>query len=218
MYIPKANEEKRIPVMQDLIRSQPFGTLVTMGLTGGHSGLVASHIPMVLEDDGSPYGVLKGHVARGNTQWRDFTPAIDALAIFAGHHHYISASWYPGAQETGAEVPTWNYVVVHASGPLKAIEDPAWMLAHLKSLTDTHEAGFENPWSVGAAPEGYIEQQMRAIVGLELPINRLEGKWKVSQNRNERDRNAVLRGLESLDTPESKAMKELVESRRPKQQ
>ena len=211
MYIPQANEEKRVPVMQALVRAQPFGTLVTMGVAGGASGLVATHLPMMLEADGSEFGILKGHVARGNTQWRDFTPTIDALAIFAGHHHYISASWYPEAHTSGAEVPTWNYVVVHAYGTLKAIEDPAWLLAHLTALTNTHEAGFDDPWSVEAAPEGYIAQQMRGIVGLELQIRRLEGKWKVSQNRNERDRRAVLRRLAELSTPDSLAMKKLVE-------
>jgi transcriptional regulator len=198
--------------MHELIHTQPFASLITTTATG----LFASHIPMVLEQDGSDLGVLKGHVARANAQWRDFDPSVDALAIFAGHHHYISSSWYPqvsgiGAEKTGAEVPTWNYVVVHAYGPLRTIEDPRWLLAHLTSLTDTHEAASANPWSVNDAPDGYIEQQMRGIVGLELPIRRLEGKWKVSQNRNERDRRAVIDGLTNLDTPESLAMKNLVE-------
>jgi transcriptional regulator len=215
MYIPKANEEKRVPVMHELISSQPFGSLVTLGA----SGLFASHIPMVLEQDGSEFGTLKGHVSRANTQWRDLsssippklTPEIDALAIFAGHHHYISASWYPGKKEDGKEVPTWNYVVVHAYGPLKAIEDPVWLRAHLESLTDANEAGSANPWKVSDAPEEFIRQQMKGIVGLEMSIRRLEGKWKVSQNRDERDRRAVTEELGKLNTPESLAMKKLVE-------
>jgi transcriptional regulator len=207
MYIPKPNEEKRIPVMHELINSQPFASLVTMGA----SGLFASHIPMVLEQDGSEFGVLKAHIARANTQWRDLNPSIDALAIFAGLHHYISASWYPGAKEDGKEVPTWNYVVVHACGPLKVIEDPVRLRAHLEKLTNASEAGSENPWKVSDAPEDFINQQMRGIVGLEMPIHRLEGKWKVSQNRNQRDRNAVTEELAKLNTPESLAMKKLVE-------
>lgn len=216
MYIPRANEESRVPVMHDLIRAQPFGSLVTMSVSGGAPGLVASHVPMVLEmDSNSPLGTLKAHVARGNTQWRDFTSSIDALAIFAGPHHYISASWYPNAHQTGAEVPTWNYAVVHAYGPLRAIEDPAWLLAHLQGLTYQHEAGFPNAWDLADAPDGYIAQQMRGIVGLELPIRRLEGKWKASQNRNEVDREAVIQGLSMLNTPASLEMKRLVEERRP---
>jgi transcriptional regulator len=207
MYIPKLNEEKRIPVLHELITSQPFASLVTLG----PSGLFASHIPMVLEQDGSEFGILKAHIARANPQWRDLPSSIDALAIFAGHHHYISASWYPGTKEDGKEVPTWNYVVVHAYGPLKVIEDPDRLLAHLEKLTDTHEAGSANPWKVSDAPADFIRQQMRGIVGLEMPIRRLEGKWKVSQNRDERDRNAVTEALTGLNTPESLAMKKLVE-------
>ena len=207
MYIPKANEEKRIPVMHELISSQPFGSLVTMGA----SGLFASHIPMVLEQDGSEFGVLKAHISRANAQWRDLTSSIDALAIFAGPHHYISASWYPGTKEDGKEVPTWNYVVVHAYGPLKVIEDPVWLRAHLEKLTDAHEAGSANPWKVSDAPEDFINQQMRGIVGLEMSIRRLEGKWKVSQNKDERDRGAVIEELGKLNTPDSLAMRKLVE-------
>ena len=205
MYIPKANEEKRLDVMHNLMRSHSFATLVT----GNAAGLLASHLPMTLEQDGSEFGTLKCHVARGNPQWRDLDGTIDALAIFAGDHHYISASWYPNAADTGAEVPTWNYVVVHAYGTLRVMDDEE-LLAHLESLTAKHESSFERGWKPSDAPDGYIASQMRAIVGLELPIRRIEGKWKVSQNRNERDRNAVLQGLTDLDTPESLRMKDLV--------
>ncbi len=218
MYIPKHNAETRVPVMHDLMRTQSFGTLVTMHRSENGPGLFATHLPMVLEMDGSEFGVLKCHVAKANPQWRDFDASVEALAIFAGDHHYISASWYPlvsglGAEKTGAEVPTWNYVVVHAYGTLRVIDEPATLRAHLTSLTDIHEAATAEPWSMDAAPEIYIEQQMRGIVGLELPIRRLEGKWKASQNRNERDRKAVIDGLTKLDTPESLAMKQLVEDR-----
>lgn len=207
MYIPKPNEEKRIAVLHELITSQPFASLVTLGA----SGLFASHIPMVLEQDGTEFGLLKAHVSRANNQWRNLPSSIDALAIFAGHHHYISASWYPGTKEHGKEVPTWNYVVVHAYGPLKPIEDPHWLRAHLEKLTDAHEASSANPWKVSDAPEDFIRQQIKGIVGLEIPIRRLEGKWKVSQNRTEKDRIAVEEGLTGLNTPESLAMRKLVE-------
>jgi transcriptional regulator len=207
MYIPKHNEEKRIPVMHALIVSQPLGTLVTLGA----SGLFASHIPMILEYDGSPFGMLKGHMSRANTQWRDFVPTVDALAIFAGHQHYISPTWYPGTKEHGKEVPTWNYVVVHAYGPLGVIEDDQWLLTNVEKLTNTHEAASPVPWKVSDAPEEFIKSQLKGIIGFELPIQRLEGKWKVSQNRTESDRKGVVEGLSKLDTPESLAMKALVE-------
>jgi len=207
MYIPRANEEKRVSVMQALIVSQPLGTLVTLGA----SGLVASHIPMILEDDGAEFGVLKGHVSRANAQWRDLVPTVDALAIFAGYQHYISPTWYPGTKEHGKEVPTWNYVVVHAYGPLKVIQDDHWLLANVEKLTNIHEAGSPVPWKVSDAPEDFIRSQLNSIVGLELSIQRLEGKWKVSQNRTEKERKGVIDGLAKLNTPESLAMKALVE-------
>ena len=193
--------------MHALIVSQPLATLVTLGA----SGLFASHIPMILEDDGSQFGVLKGHISRANTQWRDFVPTVDALAIFAGHQHYITPRWYPGTKEHGKEVPTWNYVVVHAYGPLKVVQDEQWILTNVEKLTNIHEAGSPVPWRVSDAPEDFIRSQLKGIVGLELPIQKLEGKWKVSQNRTERDRNGVIDGLAKLNTPESLAMKALVE-------
>ncbi len=207
MYIPKANEEKRVSVMRDLIVAHPLGTLVTLGA----SGLFASHIPMVLEDDGSQFGVLQAHIARANPQWRDIVPAVDALAIFAGHQHYISPNWYPGKKEHGKEVPTWNYAVVHAYGSLKVVEDERWLLTFLNKLTNIHEAGSPVPWKVSDAPREFIKSLLNGIVGLELPIQRLEGKWKVSQNRTEEERMGVIEGLSKLNTPESLAMKALVE-------
>jgi len=207
MYIPRHNEEKRVPVMHALVTSHPLGTLVTLG----SSGLFASHIPMVLENDGSEFGVLRGHISRANTQWRDFVPTVDALAIFSGHQHYITPNWYPGTREHGKEVPTWNYVVVHAYGPLKVIQDERWLLTNVEKLTSIHEAASPVPWKVSDAPQDFIRSQLRGIVGLELPIRRLEGKWKVSQNRTEEEREGVVEGLGKLGTPESLAMKDLVE-------
>jgi transcriptional regulator len=212
MYIPRANEEKRVDVMHALMVAEPLAALVTFG----GSGLFASHVPMVLEDDGSEFGVLKCHISRANTQWRDFNPAVDALAIFAGHHHYITPNWYPGTKEHGKEVPTWNYIVVHAYGSLKVIDDKDKLLAHLNSLTSIHEAASPVPWKVSDAPEDYIKALLNGIVALELPIRRLEGKWKVSQNRTESEREGVIKGLGELDTPESMAMKDLVEEHGPK--
>ncbi len=207
MYIPRHNEENRLSVMRALMVSQPLATLVTAGA----SGLFASHVPMLLEDDGSEFGVLKCHISRANTHWRNYAPTVDALAIFTGHQHYITPTWYPGTKEHGEEVPTWNYVVVHAYGPLKVIQDHQWLLTNVEKLTNIHEAGSPVPWKVSDAPEDLIRSQLKGIVGLEVPIRRLEGKWKVSQNRTERERNGVIEGLEKLNTPESLAMKALVE-------
>jgi len=209
MYIPRHNEENRVPVMHALMASQPFATLVTLG----GSGLFASHLPIVLDPDGSEFGTLNAHISRANTQWRDLVPSVDALAIFAGHHHYISPTWYPETREHGKEVPTWNYVVVHAYGPLKVIEDTHWLRKHVESLTKIHEAASPVPWNVGDAPADFIQSLLHGIVGLELPIRRMEGKWKVSQNRTESERQGVLEGLTRLDTPESRAMKALVEEK-----
>ena len=207
MYIPRHNEEKRVAVMHALMVTKPLGTLVTLGT----SGLFASHIPMLLEEDGSPFGVLKGHLSRANAQWRDFLPTVDALAIFAGHQHYISPTWYPETKEHGKEVPTWNYVVVHAYGPLKVIQDRHWLLTNVEKLTSVHESALPAPWKVSDAPDDYIQSQLNGIVGLELPIQRLEGKWKVCQNRTERERQGVRDGLAELNTPESLAMRALIE-------
>jgi len=207
MYIPRANAEDRPEVLRRMMAAHPLAAVVTMSA----SGLIASHIPLVHEDDGSEFGVLKGHVSRANNQWKDLTHGIDALAIFAGPQHYISAGWYPGKHENGEEVPTWNYVVVHAYGPLQIVNDAAWMLSHLHSLTDTHESASPEPWKVSDAPASFIDTMMKGIIGFELPIRRLEGKWKVSQNRSERDRRGVVAGLTHLDTAESLTMKQLVE-------
>jgi transcriptional regulator len=208
MYIPRANQEDRIPVLHKLIEDQPFASLITMG----SSGLFASHIPMVLEQHGA-LGQLRGHISRANSQWRDYTPSIEALAIFSGSQHYITPNWYPEKQATGKVVPTWNYVVVHAYGYLKIIEDGEWLLAHLANLTNIHEAESPVPWKIGDAPQDYIASLAKGIVGLEITIERLEGKWKVSQNRSEQDRNGVAKGLGELNTAESLEMKALVEKR-----
>ena len=208
MYIPKANEEKRISVMHQMITAHPLAVLVTLN----SSGLIASHIPMTVEARGE-YGVLKGHIARANNQWRALVSSVEALAVFSGPAHYISASWYPGTKEHGREVPTWNYVVVHAYGTLKIIEDSQWLRAHLESLSDKQEAHLETPWKVRDAPEEFIASLSNSIVGLELAIRSLEGKWKVSQNRTESDKRGVIDGLSKLNTAASISMKTLVEGK-----
>jgi transcriptional regulator len=209
MYIPRANPETRIPVIQKLMEDHPFASLITMG----RSGLFATHLPMVLERDHSPNGLLKCHISRANPQWRELSPDLEALAIFSGPQHYITPSWYPEKQETGKVVPTWNYAVVHAYGRLRVIEDSAWLRAHLQSLVKINEAELPTPWKIEDAPADYIASQITGIVGFEMVIERLEGKWKVSQNRSEQDRAGVADGLAELNTTGSLAMKSLVERR-----
>ena len=206
MYIPSHNAETRLPVLQQMMSDHPLAAVVTLGA----DGLIATHMPLVLEQDGSEFGVLKGHVSRANPQWRGIRADMDALAIFAGPRHYLSPNWYPSKLDDGKEVPTWNYVVVHAYGPLRIVEDAEWMLAHLNSLVDTHEAAFAMPWKVSDAPADFIASLMKGIVGFELPIRRLEGKWKMSQNRNDADRTGAVRGLTELATPESNAIAALI--------
>ena len=206
MYTPKANEETRLEILHDLIESHRLASLVTMG----SSGLFASHVPMVLERRSAKHGLLKAHLSRANKQWRDFQHEVQALAIFSGPEHYITPSWYAEKEETGKVVPTWNYAVVHVYGHLRVIEDPAWLLEHLNALTTANESAFPAPWQVSDAPVDYVASLLKGIVGLELPIERIEGKWKASQNQQERDRAGIIEGLERLNTPESLAMKALV--------
>jgi transcriptional regulator len=214
MYIPKHFEETRVPVMDALVKAYPFCTLVTMG----PGGLIASHIPMVLERDGASLGVLKGHVSRANPQWREFSPEVEALAIFSGPDHYITPSWYPEKVATGKVVPTWNYAVVHVYGRLTVVDDAAWLRRHVETLTNIHEgematAGTGKAWKVSDAPEDYVSAMVKGIMGLELAVTRMEGKWKASQNRSHDDRQGVANGLEELGTDSSRAMKTLVEER-----
>lgn len=210
MYVPQTFEEKRLPVLHELIQSQPFCSLITMGAS---SGLFASHLPMVLHGAEGSFGVLHGHISRANKQWREFDPEIEALAIFSGPQHYISPSWYPEKKEHGKVVPTWNYAVVHAYGRLGIMDQSEWLATHLQELTDKHEEASPVPWKVSDAPADFIQSLSRGIVGMELTIHRLEGKWKVSQNRSEADRRGVIEGLEALDSAESLAMKSLVDER-----
>ena len=208
MYQPPHHREDRLDVQHALIRAHPFGTLVTLG----PSGIVANAIPFLVEP-AEPFGILKGHVARANTQWRDFDAATDALVIFQGMERYITPAWYATKRETGKVVPTWNYVMVHAWGRMRAVEDRDWLLAQITALTAAHEAGRAEPWAVTDAPASFVDAQLKGIVGIEIPIRRIEGKWKVSQNRPEADRRGVAEGLHEAGDPVSLAMAALVEAR-----
>ena len=213
MYIPSHFNEDRLDVLHALIRSQSLATLVTYGA----SGLIASHIPVVLDPSlttRGALGTLRGHVSRANPQWKDYAADVEALAIFAGPQHYITPSWYPSKEEHGKVVPTWNYVVVHAYGRLTTFDDRDELLANVRALTQTHESPRAEPWSVDDAPASYIDGQLKGIIGVELTISRLEGKWKVSQNRPAPDRAGVARGLREQGDARSQTMADLVDGDR----
>jgi transcriptional regulator len=209
MYIPRHFEETRVDVLHELIRAEPFGALVTLGA----GGLEANHVPFELDAAAGPLGTLRAHVSRANGVWQAGRADVEALAIFQGPQRYVTPSWYPTKAETGKVVPTWNYVVVHAYGPIRVIDDPAWLRAHVGRLTDRHEADRERPWQVSDAPEDYVAAQVRGIVGIEIEVTRLAGKWKVSQNRGEADRAGVATGLRADADPASAAMADLMERR-----
>jgi len=214
MYLPAHFKEERPPVLHDLIRKHPFATLVTLGA----DGLTANHLPFEIDATAGAHGTLRGHVARSNPVWKSHRPEVEALAVFQGPHGYISPSYYATKAATGMVVPTWNYAVVHAYGPLRAIEDPAWLRRFVEQLTDRHEAERHAatgapPWKVSDAPESFIEPMLKAIVGIEIPIARIEGKWKVSQNRPAEDRAGVVAVLRGSEDPVQRAMAELVRER-----
>jgi transcriptional regulator len=209
MYIPRHFEETRVDVLHQLMRDEPFATLVTMS----PGGLNANHLPLELDPESAPLGTLRGHVSRANEVWRTSDPNLEALVVFQGPHRYITPSWYPSKEETGKAVPTWNYVVVHAYGVPRFLDEPGWLRAHVERLSAIHEAGRAQPWQVSDAPEDYVAAQLRGIVGFELAITRLVGKWKVSQNRSQADRAGVTTGLRADADPASTVMADLIERR-----
>ena len=207
MYVPAYFEETRPEVLHELIFEHSLAALVTLG----SGGLNANHIPIELDPGPAPFGTLRGHVARGNPVWHDFSRDVEALAVFQGPQVYISPSWYQTKRETGKVVPTYNYVVVHAYGPMRIIEDRAWLRGLVERLTNRYEAGRAVPWKVTDAPADFVEQMLGAIVGIEIPLTRLRGKWKVSQNRPPADLDGVVKGLREMTDRDAQAMSGLVE-------
>ena len=186
MYSPSHFNETRPEMLQGLITQHPLGTVIVHGA----EGLVAGHIPFELgaATPDAPFGVLRAHVARANPLWRH---RGEALVVFQGPSAYVSPSLYEEKPVSGKVVPTWNYAAVHAHGPLRAVDDAAWMLALLERLTVTHEASRAAPWSVQDAPRAWIEKLMQALVGIEIPVHRMQGTWKMSQNRSLQDQQMV---------------------------
>ena len=192
MYTPPLFKVEDVAEAHALMRARPFATLVTHG----SEGLFATHLPTVLKaEDAGRLGRIDCHVARPNPQWKTFSPDTDALMIFQGPEAYIRPGWYPTKAEHGKVVPTWNYAVVHAYGRLEPVQDQTWLLTHVSELTRQQEAPHAVPWATTDAPAEYLAVMLRGIVGLKLVITRLEGKAKMSQNREDRDRAGVVRGL-----------------------
>jgi transcriptional regulator len=215
MYLPAQFCEDRPDVIHALIHSHPLATVVAMT----DAGLIANHVPLELDASAGPHGTLRGHVARANPVWKTLRAGVEAIAIFQGAQHYITPSYYATKAATGKVVPTWNYAAVHAYGPLRAIEDPVWLRGLVERLTDRHEADRAaatgaGVWHVGDAPEAFLETMIKAIVGIEIPISRVEAKWKVSQNRPVEDRAGVVAGLAGEPGEQAAAMAELVRERR----
>lgn len=208
MYIPASNAEHRIEVLHGFMEAHSLGALVTASA----DGMFATHLPFILNRGKGTHGILEGHLARANPHHRH-AHAGEALVIFTGPDAYITPSWYPSKAEHGKVVPTWNYVAVHVYGELRFTEDPAYLRRHLEELTARHETGREVPWTLDDAPTGYIDQLQRAIVGVELAITRIEGKWKMSQNRPAADVEGVIAGLGRSSHPTDQAVADLVAER-----
>ncbi len=207
MYVPKHFDEPRVEVLHELIRARPLSTLVTLS----SSGLNANHIPLHLSAHPAPLGTLRGHVARANPIWSTLDTSVEALAIFHGPDAYITPSWYATKAETGRVVPTWNYAVAHAYGTLRVIDDAAWLRTHLETLVAQQEAAFAEPWHLSDAPHDFTEALIETVVGIEIVITRLQGKWKASQNQPAQNRAGVIRGLEQNGSAEALEMAALIE-------
>jgi len=206
MYVPTHFREKDLPVLHDAIERSGLSTLVTVS----PDGLDASHVPMLLDRKVGPMGTLYGHIARANDQWRRPAGGFPALAIFLGPDAYVTPSWYATKKLTGKVVPTWNYVAIHAQGQLTFFENEERLLDLVTRLTQIHEARREDPWAVSDAPSAYIREHLKGIVGFELAISSLDGKWKVSQNRPAEDRAGVADGLRREGDASANAVAALV--------
>jgi transcriptional regulator len=208
VYNPPLFREEGLEAQHGLIRAHPLGLLITHG----PAGLFASPLPFLLDAAASPLGTLRGHLARANPHWRDLGDAA-ALVVFEGEEGYVTPSWYETKRETGKVVPTWNYAMVQVRGRPRPVEDREWLARHVADLTDRQEAGRAEPWAVSDAPEPFVAGQLKGIVGVEVEILRIEGKWKVSQNRPEADRAGVVAGLRAQGDAASLAMAGLVARR-----
>ncbi len=202
MYIDPRHALDDPEALLALLGEFPLGAWVCQG----RDGLVANHVPFLLDRSRGPHGTLMGHVSRANPVWRELDSAARSVVMFQGAQSYITPAWYPGKAQHGRVVPTWNYVVAHAHGVARAVHDRVWLLDILNRLTDVHEADQPAPWRVSDAPESFIDDFLGAIVGIELPIDRLEGKLKASQDEAVQDRVGTVCGLRAQQTAKGDAM------------
>ncbi|MCH4884678.1 MULTISPECIES: FMN-binding negative transcriptional regulator [Pseudomonas] len=206
MYVPRAFAVDDIKILHQQMQASPLPVLVTHA----SQGLLASHVPMLLNPDEGPCGTLYGHLARANPHWQDLAQGTEALVIFAGEQAYISPTFYPGKADHGKAVPTWNYLAVHAYGMAEVFDDAERLLALVSRLSDRQEANRPAPWAVSDAPADYVDSMLKAIVGFRLPITRLQGKRKLSQNRDARDQAGVRQGLLANPNPQDHALAHLM--------
>ncbi|MBY0531468.1 MAG: FMN-binding negative transcriptional regulator [Xanthobacteraceae bacterium] len=191
LYNPPAFKETDLPALQAQIAASGLTTLISVGANGP----IVSNLPIIFDAAHGQYGIIAGHLARGNPQWRDSDLSIPAIAIFMGADAYVSPSYYPSKQEHGKVVPTWNYSMIVARGRLETFEDADALRAQVVELTKRFEAGFKKPWEVSDAPEDYIQRQIKGIVGVRLHVESIEGKAKLNQNRSSADQEGVVAGL-----------------------
>lgn len=206
MYVSRHHQLNDCEAIFTLMASYPLGAWVCPG----PEGLVANHVPFYLDRNKGPCGTLIGHVSRANDVWRQLSADSSSVVMFQGPQSYITPNWYPGKAVHGKVVPTWNYAVAHAHGVARAIEDRDWLLDMLNRLTSVHEAGRPAPWRVDDAPADYLDKLLRAIVGIEIPIDRLEGKLKASQDEDLQNRVGTVAGLQQVPSDAARAMAALV--------
>lgn len=211
MYIPLWFKEERVEVLQAELNKISFGTLITTGA----KGLMASHVPMLIDRPKGELGTLFGHLARGNSQWKESTVRNEGLATFVGTDAYISPNWYQTRRETGKVVPTWDYIAIQVRGTVTFFDDPKRLLEIVSSLTKHHEAYSEKPWNVSDAPVEYLNGMLKSIVGFEMPVSKIEGAWKLSQNKGKEDREGVVRGLIERNWPADSLTSEKIRSHEP---
>lgn len=211
VHLPKQFQETDQHVLLALMASHPLATWAAIC----HGEIEVNHIPFLIDPDRGPYGTLVGHLAKANRAWRECATDVDTIAVFQGPQAYITPSWYPSKADHGKVVPTWNYAVVHAHGKPRFIHDPQWLLQHVSDQSRYRERDRDPPWHVSDAPADFINSMVNAIVGIEIPIDRLEGKWKVSQNRGVRDRHGVAAGLRASEDAQADEMAALVAARIP---
>ncbi|MBC9252384.1 transcriptional regulator [Pseudomonas alcaligenes] len=202
MYLPSAFRQDDLAELHRQITASRLASVISQG----PGGLQASHLPLLLVEGEGELGTLYGHFAKANPQWRELAGGDQTLVIFNGPDAYVSPSWYPAKAEHGKVVPTWNYIAVHAYGQAEVFDDAKRLLQLVSRLSDQHEAGRAQPWAVSEAPRDYLDSMLRAIVGFALPIQRLEGKWKLGQNRSSADQFGVQAGLSASHDPRDQEM------------